>query len=237
MESISIIIPAYNEEKSLADAVKTINGVVGGIFKDYELLILDDGSSDRTGAIADNLAKKNVRIRVIHFGRNRGFGYAYRQGVYLSSKKYVMMVPGDNEILKKSIKDILKHAGEADIIIPYIINKKVRPVTRRLISVCFTNLLNLLFGFHLKYYNGLVLYESSLVKKVKMTTDSFAFQAEILIRLLKRGCSYKEVPMYIKKPDEGHKTKVFKIKNLIGVASSITRLFFEINFASKRLSR
>ncbi|MBS3113788.1 glycosyltransferase family 2 protein [Candidatus Woesearchaeota archaeon] len=234
MKSISIIIPAYNEEKSLADAVKTINVVVRSIFKDYELLILEDGSSDRTGIIADNLAKKNAKIRAIHFGRNRGFGYAYRQGVYRSSKKYVMMVPGDNEILKKSIKDILKHTGEADIIIPYIINKEVRSITRRVISICFTTLLNILFGFHLKYYNGLVLYESSLVKKVKMTTDSFAFQAEILIRLLKKGYSYKEVPMYIKKPAEGHKTKVFKIKNLIGVISSITRLFFEINFASRK---
>lgn len=234
MKSISIIIPAYNEEKNLADAVKTINAVVRSIFKDYELLILDDGSSDRTGIIADNLAKKNAKIRVFNFGRNRGFGYAYRQGVYHSSKKYVMMVPGDNEILKKSIKEILKHTGEADIIIPYIINKELRSITRRLVSMFFTNLLNILFGFHIKYYNGLVLYESSLVKKVKMTTDSFAFQAEILIRLLKKGYSYKEVPMYIKKPAEGHITKVFKIKNLIGVISSIIRLFFEINFASNK---
>lgn len=233
MKSISIVIPAYNEEKNLADAVKTINAAVKSVFKDYELLILDDGSSDRTGVIADNLAKKNAKIRVIHFSRNRGFGYSYRQGVSHSRKKYVMMVPGDNEILKKSIEEVLKHTGEADIIIAYILNKEVRSITRRLISICYTNILNLLFGFNLKYYNGLVLYESSLVKKVKMTTDSFAFQAEILMRLLKNGYSYKEVPMYIKKPAEGHKTKVFKIKNLIGVASSIIRLFFEINLKNK----
>ena len=74
MKSISIIIPAYNEEKNLADAVKTINAAVKSVFKDYELLILDDGSSDGTGVIADNLAKKNAKIRVIHFSRNRGFG-------------------------------------------------------------------------------------------------------------------------------------------------------------------
>ncbi|MEK6983824.1 MAG: glycosyltransferase family 2 protein [Nanoarchaeota archaeon] len=234
MKSISIIIPAYNEEKNLADAVKTIDSVVKRMFKDYEFLILDDGSSDATGAIADSLAKKNTRIRVIHFGRNMGFGYAYRKGVYHSRKKYVMLVPGDNEILKKSITEILNHVGEADIIIPYIANKEVRTVTRRLISMFFTNMLNILFGFHIKYYNGLVLYESSLVKKVRMTTDSFAFQAEILIRLLKKGYSYKEVPMHIKEPAKGHTTKIFKIRNLVGVVSSVTRLFFEINFAKTK---
>lgn len=233
MKSISIIIPAYNEEKNLADAVSTISGVVKGIFQDYELIILDDGSRDKTGLIADMLAKKNARIKVIHFSRNKGFGYSYRKGVHVSRKKYVMMVPGDNEILKKSIKDILKHKGDADIIIAYIKNQEVRSITRRLVSKSFTNLLNTLFGFHLKYYNGMVLYESALVKEVKMTTDSFAFQAEILIRLLKKGHSYKEVPMYIKNHDKGRKTKAFRIKNIAGVAYSIIKLFFETNFTQK----
>lgn len=233
MKSISIIIPAYNEEGNLGDAVKTIHAAVRSIFKDYELIIVDDGSNDGTAVVAETLAKESNTIKVIHLGENRGLGYAYRQGIYRSRKKYVMMIPGDNEILKKSIREILNHVGEADIIISYIINREMRSIIRRIISMVFTNLLNILFGLHMKYYNGLVLYESSMVKKVKMTTDSFAFQAEILIRLLKEGHSYKEVPMYIKNPVKGHRAKVFKIKNVTGVISLVIRLFAEMTFPRK----
>lgn len=230
MKSISIVIPAYNEEKNLPHAVQDADKVIKKMFEDYELLIINDGSKDRTGIIADRLAERNKRVKVIHLKKNMGFGYAYRQGVHNAAKKYVMMVPGDNEILRSSVKDILSHAGEADIITSYIANQEVRSLIRRLISKLYTKTFNILFGFHLKYYNGMVLYKSSLVKKVQMTTDSFAFQAEILVRLLKNGYSYKEVPMHIKSHDKARKTKAFRIKNIIGIISSALRLFFEVNF-------
>lgn len=226
-KSLSVIIPAYNEEKNLAASLSTINTAVKKIFNDYELIILNDGSTDRTGIIADTLAKKNSKIRVIHFKRNRGFGAMYQEGVKRAKNQYLIMIPGDNEILSESITLILKHTGEADIVLSYTTNKTARPMSRRIISASFTKLLNILFGFNLKYYIGMVVYETSLVKNVKMTTNSFAFQAEILIRLLKSGHSYKEIPMKIK-PYGGSVTKVFRITNITGVLMTVLRLFFDI---------
>lgn len=225
-KSITVLIPAYNEEKNLNQAVEEINKVVKSIFSDYEILIFDDYSQDKTGEIADALAKKNPRIKAIHNKRNWGVGYIYRKGIEFAQKRYVMLLPGDGGIVGDSVKNILQHAGEVDIIMSYSKNKKARPLIRRIISAGFTTLLNLLFGLHLKYYNGMVLYETELVRRAKMTTNSFAFQAEILIQLIKRGHSYKEIPMYIQEK-ERTKTNMLRVKNLIGVFRTVMTLFLK----------
>lgn len=231
-KSLSVIIPAYNEEKNIVAAVSTIEAAVKGLFDDYELIILNDASSDRTGEIADALAKRNRRIRAFNFKANRGFGAMYQEGVMRAGKDYLIMIPGDNEILGESITNVLAHTGESDIVLTYITNQEVRPLLRRIVSVGFKSILNLLFGLNLRYYNGLVVYEASLVKKVKMTTSSFAFQAEILVRLLKEGHSYREVPMMLR-PYDGSRTKAFSIANLTGVLKTMVRLFFEMHFGKK----
>lgn len=243
-ESITVLVPAYNEEKNLEAAVKTTNKIVKSMFKDYEIIIFDDGSKDRTGEIADALAKRDSKIRVIHNKKNMGLGYNYKQGIKLAQKNYFVMIPGDNEILADSVKSVLSHTGKADIIIPFTANKKARPLYRRVISSTFTNMLNLLFGLRLKYYLGIVIHKTELVKKIKIKSPRHAYQAEILIKLIKSRHSYKEVPMYIRGVK---RSKTFGLKNItralttitklnmVGALTTIIRLFFEINFKKVRI--
>ena len=225
-KSITVIIPAYNEEANLAKAVKNYGEAVGSIFDDYELIIFNDCSRDRTGEIADELARKNTRVRVVHNKRNMGLGYNFREGAKLSTKDYCILFPGEGEVLGSSIKEVLSHIGEADLIVTYVGNPEERQLYRNIVSWSFTTLLNVLFGYNLKYYNGLVLYETKILKNIKMTTNSFAYQAEVLIRLFKKGYSHKEVPFYVEKTKG---TTAFRIKNMIGVFFTVLRLFFEIN--------
>lgn len=225
-KSIAVIIPAYNEEVNLARAVKNYDAAVRSMFDDYELIIFNDCSHDRTGEIADELARKNSRIKVVHNRRNMGLGYNFREGANLSGKEYCILLPGEGEVIGSSIKGILSHIGEADLIIPYFGNPEVRQLYRNIVSWGFTTLLNLSFGHNLKYYNGPVLYKTEMLKNVKMTTNSFAYQAEILIRLFKKGHSFKEVSYDVEKT-EG--TTSFRIKNIAGVFFTVLRLFFEIN--------
>ena len=220
-ESITVIIPAYNEEANLARAVRNYEGAVRSTFEDYELIIFDDCSRDRTGEIADELAGKNKRIRVVHNSRNMGLGYNFKRGAELSEKEYCILLPGEGEVLGSSIREVLSHKGEADIIITYVGNSEVRQLSRRILSWSFTALLNLLFGHNLRYYNGPVLYRAKMLENIKMTTNSFAYQAEILIRLFKKGHSHKEVPFYIEKT-EG--TSSFRLKNIIGILFTVIEI-------------
>lgn len=227
--SISFIIPALNEEGNLTDAVKEALGALDDNFDAYEILIFDDGSTDNTAKIADELSAENKNIKVIHNGRTMGFGYNYREGVKLAKCDYVIMIPGDGEIPGSSIKEILRHVGEADIVIPYIINKEVRSPLRRIISRTGMTFINLLFGLKIRYYNGPVLHKSEIIKSAPLTTGGFAYQIEALVQLLKSGYSYVEVGMNIRIREYGS-TKIFRIKNLVSIATTIFRLFREINF-------
>ncbi|MBI2140909.1 glycosyltransferase family 2 protein [Candidatus Woesearchaeota archaeon] len=223
--SITILISAYNEERNLSAAVRNIIEAVGSVFNDYELIILDDGSTDKTPEMADRLARENHRIRVIHNRKNMNVGYSYRAGLTAAAKKYIMILPGSGGIPPESVKAFLQHVGEKDIIVAYVANRETRPVDRRLISTMFTTTLNVLFGLRLKYYLGMVCYETSLARQARITTNSYAFQAEILVRLLRRGHSYEEIPVNIApKPS----SKMFRAKNILGVTAFIPKLFAEV---------
>jgi glycosyltransferase involved in cell wall biosynthesis len=225
--SITVIVPAYNEEKYIERAVRDIDNSVKKVFKDYEILLFDDSSIDMTPQIADSIARENLKIKVFHNTRNRGVGYIYRLGVSLASKEYVTILPADGGILSSSVKEVLQHAGSSEIITTYISNKQARSIIRRMVSYGFTSFINILLGYRLRYYNGMVVYKTKLVRDMKIGTKSIAFQAEILLRLLRNGHSYEEVPIRIQEK-KGTITSVFRIKNLLGVMKTVLRVFWDL---------
>lgn len=231
--TISIIIPALNEESNIKPTVNNVLAALEGRFSNYELLIFNDGSTDRTGIVADALAASDKNIKVIHNEKNMGFGYNYKKGVELAKNDYIAMIPGDNEISGDSVKDIFGLVGKANIIIPYTLNFWVRPFFRQLISRAFTNTMNLLFGLSLKYYNGPAIHKRKNIKNIPLSTSGYAFQAEILTRLIKSGYSYVEVGMNIRKRDYGV-TKAFKLKNVISVLKTVAKLIWEIWIKERR---
>ncbi|MBN2052405.1 glycosyltransferase family 2 protein [Candidatus Woesearchaeota archaeon] len=225
-KSITIFVPAYNEEEHLEKAVKRYDRVARSVVNDYEILIVDDGSKDKTPVIADRLARHYSKVRVIHNPKNMGLGYGFRKAVKLARKNYFIYLTGEGEAKDESIKSLFQHMGEADIVIAYLSDSRTRRLSRRIISRVYTEILNVLFGNRVKYYNGHSIYKTSLLKKVKMTTNSFANQSEVLIRLLKKKHSYIHAPYQVAKTKG---TTLFKFKNMIGVGKTVMKLFWEIN--------
>ena len=230
--TLSVIIPALNEEGNLAAAVRTVLDAIGNRFADYELLIFDDGSTDQTGRIADELAAGNPHIRVIHNGRNMGFGYNYNRGVQVARMEYVTLFPGDNEIPGDAIKTILAAVGSTDIVVPYISTPAVRTWSRRLISAAFVGLVNLLFGLRLRYFNGPCVHRRALLLSVPMKTHGFAYMAAILVRLIRSGRSYIEVPMPLQARQHG-RSKAFRPKNILSVINTLLELFWEVRISER----
>jgi glycosyltransferase involved in cell wall biosynthesis len=222
-----VIIPALNEEGNLKPTVIEVVHATKDLIGEYELLIFNDGSDDRTGAIADKLASQYPQARVIHNSTRMGLGYSYTKGVELARYEYVIMIPGDNEIRGDSIRAMFSRIGEADIVITYIVNPGIRPWHRRLLSKTFVGLMNGIFGLHLRYYNGTCIHKSSLIKSIPMETHGFAYMASILVRLLKRGCSYVEVGMELQPRNYG-RSKAFSLSNMISVLVTITKLFLDV---------
>jgi dolichol-phosphate mannosyltransferase len=226
--SISVIIPAFNEEGNLSEAVSSVNCAAKNLFSKYEIIIINDASTDKTGEIANKLAQENPNIIVIHNVENMGMGYNYRHGVSIATMEFVGLVPGDNELVDESIVDIFKCVGKADMVLPYHSNSDVRPISRQLLSSAFTIILNILFGHKLKYYNGPAVHKRCLINHINLSANGFAYQAEILMKLLRQGCSYIEVGMKTRNRKHGH-SKALYPKSIINVFISIARLYCDIN--------
>src|SRR5215831_16251583 len=95
--TLSIIVPAYNESRALEGVVANIEAAAGTL-DGYEVVLVDDGSTDDTGQIADELALTHPNVRVIHHSPNRGFAAAYASGLAKARLAYVTFLPGDNEV-------------------------------------------------------------------------------------------------------------------------------------------
>jgi dolichol-phosphate mannosyltransferase len=225
--SISILIPALNEEENIEAAINTAKISVSKYFDDYEILVFNDGSTDKTGEIVDRLAKLDSRIKVTHHNKPKNLGGVYKAALAKASKTYLLMIPGDNENPASAIEPVLAEAGNADIIVPYTSNQEVRPPMRRLLSKSFVTLLNLASGCRLRYYNGTVLQRVDLLRQIKIQTDGFGYQAEALIKLLKKKCTFKEIPIAISAQTAGRRSRAFNIKNLVTVGKFLVSVMLD----------
>jgi dolichol-phosphate mannosyltransferase len=233
--SISVVVSAMNEEGNLRPTVESALSALDSLGYDYELIIVDDGSRDRTGAIADEMAERNPRIRVHHHPRNLGLDRAYLKGVELATKEYFGWVAGNNIIPAEALHDIYGRIGEADVIFSYPA-VDVRRKRRRWLSRGFVQLLNLLFGARLRYYTGPNVYRSDVAKSLRIITKGSMIIPEIVLRLIEHGQTYIEVSLN-PKPRTSGRTKTFRVANIVYVGSSVLRLFIDIRLRSKRHRR
>ena len=221
--TITVIIPALNEAENIASAIETALVIIPQYFKAWEILVFNDGSKDDTGLIAEQFAIRNSTVRVIHHDTPKNLGGCYKEGVQLATMEYVIMIPGDNEASPSMLHSIFAVVGSADMIIPYTNNTQVRPWIRRALSTLFSQLLNTLSGANLKYYNGTVLHRTALIQSTPIITNSFGYQAEALVYLLKQKCSYREIGTPINYRAAG-KSKAFNPSNLIETGKFLFRL-------------
>jgi glycosyltransferase involved in cell wall biosynthesis len=228
--SVTVFIPAFNEEKNLAAAVEGARNALRGRAGSQEIIILNACSGDRTGEIADRIAAADQTVKVIHNREWAGLGANYLKGVRQATTDYFVMFPGDNENSWESLAEALALAGQADIIIPYTVNSEVRARHRRLISDAFVRLMNLLFNLRLRYYNGNAVYRTADLKNLEVKSRDFAYNAEILVKLLRTGRSFRELGIRIKPTG---KTAIFNPRNIIGVIRTIAALFYDVNIKNR----
>lgn len=224
--SVSFVVTALNEEVNIEGTITEIYASIKGMVDDYEIILVNDGSTDQTGPLMEKLAAADPKIRVFHNEKNLNLGGAFKRGLKEVRLEHVMWLPGDNAVPAKNVRIILSKVGEADIVVPYLLDPRNRPFLRRIVSRTYTILLNTLFGLSLRYYNGGVVHRRDLIQSIDITTDSFACFAEALIKLLRRGSSYVEVG-YIstERTAAANASSAFRFKNMVKVISTIWYLY------------
>jgi dolichol-phosphate mannosyltransferase len=225
--SISLIVSALNEEAVVFRVLKEIYTEAVNSFDNFEIILIDDGSSDSTGSLMDEFAKEKDNITVVHNKTNLGLGAAFKLGFSIAKNQYIMLLCGDGGLPACSLPKIFESVGKADLIIPYMRNlKKIKSFSRYLLSRAYVLLLNSIFGFRLNYYNGLPVYPRLLLQSLEIKSNGFGFQGEILIKLLKSGCTYLEIE--VEGAEETGNSKALKIKNIFSVGKTFFHLINEI---------
>jgi dolichol-phosphate mannosyltransferase len=232
--SISLILPALDEEHNLEATVKMVLAAASGRCSDLELLIIDDGSQDQTGAIADRLASSHPGIQVVHNGQNKGVGYSFRTGVSLATKDFVGWLPADTNLIlvAEELERTFDAVGRADFMLMYL-SSDVRSFPRRLISQGFVGAMNLLFGLQLKYFNGGNFYRRHLIQSARMDQDGYVLFSGILIRLIRAGHSYVEVGVV----NRGTESKSLRVKVFRQVLVGMASLFWEVRFRTSAMAQ
>jgi glycosyltransferase involved in cell wall biosynthesis len=231
--AVSIVVLAYNEAKNLPDTIATIQKTISDKFPRYEIIIVNDGSRDDTGAVAEKLAGQDSRLKVVHNNPNRGCGYTFFHGVGAASGDYVWLLPGDGEITASAMDLIAGHIGKADMIIPYAINSNIRPLGRRVVSWGYTTFINTLFFKRIHYYNGPMAIRTDLVKSVpQVNSRGFAFTATILLRLMRQKKSYIQVG-FLLQPRVFGQPSIGSLKNIKEALGVIMRFYWDINIMER----
>jgi len=224
-KTISIIMPALNEEDNIGGALDSVITAAEKHFDDYEIIVVNDGSTDQTLDVVHESVRRNRKIRVVSHSSPRGFGASFDTGRGRACMTYCVMVQGDNPFTRDTLSELFSHVGQADIICGYWKNPGERTKTRQLISTLYNKFLNALLRLDLKYYNGLQVHLTDWVKHVPIKSSGFGFQAEVLVAAINDGKSYLQVPTaYVERP-EGGVTKIFKLTNILSVLRTISRLW------------
>ena len=191
MPSITVVFPMYNEEAYIRRAVAAARQVLEAELPDWEIVIVDDASTDATPALADALAREDPRVRVLHNPVNRQLGGALRAGYAAATKDLVFYTDADLPIdlreLPRAVR--LLDYQEADIVAAYRFDRTSEGLVRAAYTFCYNQLIRTLFGLRVRDVNfAFKLFRRSVLQKFPLTSDGSFIDAEFLLRARKAGC-------------------------------------------------
>lgn len=224
---VSIFVPAYNEVGNLEGAIHDISGGAEAALEDYEILLVDDGSTDGTGALADRLAQEHPKVRVIHQERNRGIAAGYVCALDEAKLDYFSFLPADGEISPDSIENIFAAVGTADIVVPYHQNPRARPLHRRFLTWASRSLVNTLFGLKLKYFQGPCIYPTGLARLLPKTSGGFYFLTQMLVHAARAGHTYVHVGLIHQERRHG-RSKAVSLGNILRALRTVGALWWAV---------
>jgi glycosyltransferase involved in cell wall biosynthesis len=196
LEGLSFFFPALNEEDNVAPIVEEALTVLPRFTDDVEITVVDDGSTDRTGAIADELARKDGRVRVIHHGTRRGYGGAVRSGLMAATKPWVFFTDGDRQFALEDLDRLIQAADGADAVVGYRI-KRADPARRLFVAWVYNRLIRLLFGGGWRDVDcAFKLFRHDVFVRVpleRVRSNGAFFSPELLITLRRAGVRVRQV--------------------------------------------
>lgn len=195
LKSLSVFIPVFNEERIIEKNLGSILSAIEEVSEDFEILIIDDGSTDHSKEKVLEWIKKCQKIRLIEHKTNLGYGAALRSGFKNAQKDWIfytdMDLPADLDNLKK----VVSLMGIYDLVIGYRINRQDTP-RRFIYTKIYKFLLKVLFNLKAKDINfSFKCVKKTAIEKINFTAKTGFIDGELLIESVRNGFTVKEIPI------------------------------------------
>ncbi len=186
-EGISVFFPCYNEQDNVGQTVEKALVALEKLNMDFEVIIIDDGSSDNTGRIADELAGRDGRIKVVHHPSNLGYGAALQSGFAAATKELVFYTDGDGQFDISEMPPLLPLMDQYDIVSCYRLNRR-DSLIRKINGWCWTKLVCLLFGLKIRDIDcAFKLYKRKIFEGLFLSSMGALIDTEVLARAARKG--------------------------------------------------
>ncbi|MBI4058778.1 glycosyltransferase family 2 protein [Candidatus Microgenomates bacterium] len=193
LNSLSLIVPAFNEEAAIKDSIQIYNQKLRKFTKKYEIIVIDDGSTDNTAKILQGIIKKYKKVKGITHKENLGVGRAIWDGFKKARYEWILTNSADQAFNL----DDLKRAGEqfktADVIVFVRQDRSANSNFRKLTSMTSFLLVKLFFRTPIEDFHFVQAYKREILKNVKIAARDTFMPAELLVNLYRRGYNIAQV--------------------------------------------
>lgn len=195
MTSLSVALPAYNEAENIAAMIDQVREKVAPLVDDLEIIVCNDGSSDATGAIVQELNTKDPRVRLVSHEVNQGYGAALQDAIWAATKEAIFLSDSDLQFDTGEIAKFLPRLKEAPMVVGYRYARS-DPWHRRFFGHGWSWLVNLLFGYTARDIDcAFKLFTREVIETVKVRSRGAMFSAEFLVRAKRAGFKIVEEPV------------------------------------------
>lgn len=223
--SLSILIPAYNVDDSIASVVEQAWKVGEKLSKKLEIIVIDDGSTDRTNTVLRRLEPSIPHLRILNHETNKGYGETIKELYYLGKNDWLFSLPGDNQYDARELTKLAAYMDRADMILGIRLDRQ-DPPSRILQSKIYNTLLKLLFGLNLRDVNTIRLMKRSMLQSLTLHSRSAFVDAELAVRACDAGHTIHEVSVVHKKRKQKGATGGSMLKTILPTIFEMLQLFF-----------
>lgn len=228
--SLSVVLPMRNEEPYVQRVISAARAGASAVSDDYEILVVDDASADRTRELAEALAAKDHRVRVLHEPQGGGLGAALRAGYRAATKELVLYsdadLPFDFDEVPRAVR--LLEYQEADVMTAYRFDRTSEGALRTLYTLAYSALVRTLFGLRLRDINfSFKLFRRTLLEGIELRSQGSFIDAEFLIRARNAGARIIQMGVDYFPRTRGH-SSLASPRVILGILLEMARLAPEL---------